>query len=674
MKKLVFFLLVSVQVGLAQKQGQALIDSLVKVLPKIQNDTLKARTYNRIVNEYLFINTEKALYYSKIGLTHAQKMRWQKGIGVFWGNIGQAYSDKGLHDSSTKYYQQAVGIYRQIGDKRNLASTLNNLGAAESNNKSNYVKATQYYLQALKEAEAIPDTFLIGLCHRNIGNVYAEQNNFAKALQYVRKSLQIAQQRNKNPDSSTNRELAWSLAGLANIYLQTKDFRQASVYLNQSLPLFETLGDAEGLASIYNDLATASDTNYPQKIIYAQKAVGLWEQTKPMSSDAIGGVGNLGMAYFDYVRYQKPKNKNALLPQAKKYFLLAINRSKQKGEVANEAFWVGALAELQAFEGDYRNAYLNFRHYQAAQDSLFSQESKNKIAEVESQREIEIRDKQIKINELELNNQKKQRVGLLIGLGLLAVIGGLLYWQSQTRKRTNTTLLHLNQELDEANKIKAKFFAILSHDLRSPVANLITFLNLQKQAPDLLPPDVVETNQNRITESAEVLLENMESMLLWSKSQMAHFKPQIKEIAVNELFAYIQHFFADNTGVNLHFKNPADLQVNTDEDYLKIIMQNLTSNALKALKNVPDGRICWEARQEKGKVVLAISDNAGGITEQQLSTLYTDTTAVSGKTGLGLHLIRDLAKAIACQISVSATPHIGTEFRLAFVTQPTEGQ
>jgi signal transduction histidine kinase len=128
------------------------------------------------------------------------------------------------------------------------------------------------------------------------------------------------------------------------------------------------------------------------------------------------------------------------------------------------------------------------------------------------------------------------RFGLIIGLALLAVIGGLLYWQNQTKKRTNTTLLHLNNELDEANKIKARFFAILSHDLRSPVANLINFLHLQKEEPDLLTPELAEMHQKRITESAENLLENMESMLLWSKGQMQHFKPQVKSIAVEDSF------------------------------------------------------------------------------------------------------------------------------------------
>ena len=115
----------------SQKQGQALIDSLVKSLPTIQNDTLKARTYKRIEEEYFFINTDKALQYSRLGLNIATKMRWKRGIGVFNAAIGRAYSDKGMYDSCQYFFQRALVVYREIDDKWNIASTLNNLGAAE---------------------------------------------------------------------------------------------------------------------------------------------------------------------------------------------------------------------------------------------------------------------------------------------------------------------------------------------------------------------------------------------------------------------------------------------------------------------------------------------------------------------------------------------------------------
>jgi signal transduction histidine kinase len=255
---------------------------------------------------------------------------------------------------------------------------------------------------------------------------------------------------------------------------------------------------------------------------------------------------------------------------------------------------------------------------------------------------------------------------LFIGLGLLVIIGGLLFWQNQTRKRTNITLLRLNSELDEANKIKAKFFAILSHDLRSPVANLISFLNLQKNAPDLLTPEIKERNQQKITTSAEGLLETMESMLLWSKGQMQNFKPQEKQIEVREVFEYLQKFFANTQNVSIIFENKNNLSVVTDEDYLKTIMQNLTNNAIKALKNTPNAQITWQARQEGEQIVLSIIDNGEGVSEQQLKTLYSDEAAIGSKTGLGLHLIRDLAKAIACKIAVKSTPNHGSEFQLIF--------
>jgi signal transduction histidine kinase len=324
------------------------------------------------------------------------------------------------------------------------------------------------------------------------------------------------------------------------------------------------------------------------------------------------------------------------------------------------------LAELQAFKGDYKNAYQNFRAYQEAQDSLYSQESKNKIASLESEREITIRDKQLEINKLALESQKKQRIALILGLGLLSIIGGLLFWQNQTRKKTNTTLLHLNSELDEANKIKAKFFAILSHDLRSPVANLINFLHLQKEAPELLTEEIKTRNQQIITESAEGLLENMESMLLWSKGQMENFKPQVKQIYISDIFEYLKRFFASTNSVKIIFENTANLRVSTDEDYLKTIMQNLTNNAIKALKTNSKGTIHWKAEQQNGQIILSITDNGSGISEQQISSLYDENAIIGSKSGLGLYLIRDLAKAIACKISVKSALGLGSEFQLIF--------
>lgn len=77
----------------------------------------------------------------------------------------------------------------------------------------------------------------------------------------------------------------------------------------------------------------------------------------------------------------------------------------------------------------------------------------------------------------------------------------------------------------------------------------------------------------------------------------------------------------------------------------------------------------FTGKQDKktSKIVLAITDNGSDILKQQLNALYSDETAIGSKTGLGLHLIRDLAKAIACKIDVKSAPNLGSEFQLIFV-------
>lgn len=77
-----------------------------------------------------------------------------------------------------------------------------------------------------------------------------------------------------------------------------------------------------------------------------------------------------------------------------------------------------------------------------------------------------------------------------MGLGLLFIIGCLLFYQSRNRRKINEKLQLLNTELDEANKAKTRFFSILNHDLRGPVANLVFFLQLQKEIQKCLTKKV----------------------------------------------------------------------------------------------------------------------------------------------------------------------------------------
>ena len=145
---------------------------------------------------------------------------------------------------------------------------------------------------------------------------------------------------------------------------------------------------------------------------------------------------------------------------------------------------------------------------------------------------------------------------------------------------------------------------------------------------------------------------------------MENFQPQPKTISIKSIFNDTQKHFESEKNIRITFENPNNIELSTDENYLKTIVRNLTGNAVKALENIENPRIIWKAWQEKNITFLSITDNGSGAALEQFKALYDDKEVVGIKTGLGLHLIRDLAKAIDCEIRVDSKINEGTTITL----------
>ena len=534
---------------------------------------------------------------------------------------------------------------------------------------SNYLNAMDCYQQSLALAQQINSDTLIANCYYHLSIIAFYQKDFYKDSTYSLKALEIYRRNNDKENEGL------LLKSIADNYLERGNLTEARKYYAEALPIILMSKDKRLEAAIYSNQAITFQSDYKRKIELGLIAKKIWDENPTENVLPLINIGNLGVAYLDIVRYNglKAIKPDTLIPAnpvedlkiAESYLRQAIQIALQKNDPENKSYFTGVLAELQAYKGDYKNAYENIRSYYDAQDSLYSQENKNKLAALESQRAIDFKNKEIENKELQIGNQKKNMWLLVSLIAFLAVIGILLYSQSLSRKKTNTTLLQLNTELDEANKIKAKFFGILSHDLRSPVANLVNFLQLQKRKPGIMNEQQIADRENKIAGSANALLETMEAMLLWSKGQMEHFKPTITAVPVSNLFSYLQKFFADTEHVDFIFFCEDNLVVQTDENYLKAIMQNLTANATKALQQTPKAQVIWKGWKEQNKIYLSVTDNGPGANEEQLKALYDERVSSGAKHGLGLHIIRDLAKAIGCSISLQPHSSKGASFILS---------
>jgi signal transduction histidine kinase len=410
-------------------------------------------------------------------------------------------------------------------------------------------------------------------------------------------------------------------------------------------------------------------------MLRAEKAL---MESNPNSTSMMINNANLGVNYLRLAKEGPVGARDSMLKKSRHYLLRARDMAESRKNPGVVSEILPSLVELEEFQGHFKQALQYSKRAQELSDSTYSQENKNEIASLEAKHTVALKDAELTVSQLKLSDERKTTIGLIAGLALLAGFGALLYLQSRSRKKANIALQQANRELgaanrnletanrelEEANQVKARFFGILSHDLRGPVAHLLHFLQVQKKAPHLLAGGQQETQRQQITDSAENLLNTMEGMLLWSKQQMQSFRPNPKNTAVDELFEYLQKFFGEPGAVNLLFQAAGDLSVFTDENYLRVIMQNLTSNAIKALKDRPNATIAWNAKKEGNNLILSIADNGPGIPLEHQEILYDESVADNARDGFGLHVVRDLAKAIRCRLDVRSEPGKGTTFSL----------
>ena len=671
----ILFLILIIQVlphaAVSQKQGQALIDSLINELPHISNDTVKVKYLNKIGLYYVDVNIDSAFKYANMGMSIAEKMKWTRGISAFHTCIGNIFTNKGLLDSSLNRHKLALACSMKIHDSANEAVAYNNLGAL-ANAKSDYVSAASYYEKALVIGEALKNDYNICDATVNLGLVYQYQHNYPKAFDYAKQALTAAWL------SQEPATYASPLFLNGNLFLDTGNLDSAFYYFNKALVAAKASGnkifEAASMDGISEYYANKGD-NY-KAIQLNLDAKKIWDSMDPNYEDAISNQGNLGKHYLQIAQspinlelarlYHIPSNKDSLLNQASTHLENAINRSRDKGNKTAQSVFENYLAEVNVLTGHFKEAFFHYKNYKEIQDSIFSQANKNKIASLESQRAIDLKNKEIENKELQLGNQRKNMWLLLSLIGFLFAVGIIFYRQSIIRKRTNAKLMQLNMELAEANKVKAKFFGIISHDLRKPIANLANFLQLQKLKPGLFSEQQVVEREQKIKTATDALLETMEATLLWSKGQMENFKPEITEFRLSKLYSYLQKFFTDTEEVSFRFIGDENIILKSDEHYLRTIMQNLTANAIKALQQNPAAAIEWKAWQNGEKVFLSIEDNGTGASMEQLKALYDESAGMGGGNGLGLHIIRDLAKAIHCSVEMDASYQNGTRFLLSF--------
>ncbi len=242
-------------------------------------------------------------------------------------------------------------------------------------------------------------------------------------------------------------------------------------------------------------------------------------------------------------------------------------------------------------------------------------------------------------------------------------------------RRRDLELVRARNAAEQANNAKSDFLANTSHEIRTPINNIVGFA-------EILAETVDDDKQKRCVElirtSADSLLGVINDILDLSKieAQKLEFTP-----SACDLGAYLQNILApfraqaqrQKVEMSILIDNLLPKQVLVDASRLGQVVMNLVNNALKF---TPSQGSIWvklnvleEIESEKVQVQFSVQDNGIGISPASQAKIFepfqqadSSITREYGGTGLGLSISQRIVSALGGKLEVSSALGAGSTF------------
>jgi signal transduction histidine kinase len=226
-----------------------------------------------------------------------------------------------------------------------------------------------------------------------------------------------------------------------------------------------------------------------------------------------------------------------------------------------------------------------------------------------------------------------------------------------------------NRQLDRINKDLDTFVYTASHDLRAPIANLsgLQQVLLRKLAGRTAPQEqeilgLMEQAVGRLSRTIDVLTQVVKVQKEQQPSEELSFREMLEEVR------YDLSALLESSRGQIDADLEAD-QVWFPRQYLRSIVYNLLTNALKYRSPHRDPLVKVATFREGDQVVLCVEDNGLGIAPAQIDKLFKMFkrlhTHVEG-TGIGLYMVKQMADNYGGRIEVESRLGEGTQFKVYF--------
>lgn len=226
------------------------------------------------------------------------------------------------------------------------------------------------------------------------------------------------------------------------------------------------------------------------------------------------------------------------------------------------------------------------------------------------------------------------------------------------------------EQIARLNQLKDQLIAIVSHDIRGPLA-------LQFQLIELLEDDLsrFQGDDREIIAQLGGQIRNTLGMttnlLEWFRSQREDMALRPGRLELNEAVEeciQMLHTQSEAKGIAVTHSVDESMEVYADREALGLILRNLLSNAIKFTK--PGGFVHIDAEQDMEAVAISVRDNGSGMSEELIRQLFEDVqlhslegTEGEKGSGLGLLVTRQFIMRSGGKLSVESKPGEGSVFQ-----------
>ena len=257
------------------------LDSLLYQLEIARNDSVRHGLLIEISRIYTRSDLSRAIRYAEEAISLAEKAGSNKLIanGIF--NAAIVYFSIGIYDTAIKYYFDFMELNRALGNDREMAFALANIGAVRLQMKQ-FDKAEENFLEALKilnnlmeksdHEKLFPE---IVSFYNNLGIIKKEKGMIEEALDYYTRGIAIAKQLSGASDNLAN-----LYNNLGKILTEQGKYTEAFDALSRSLEIRERNNDKAGISASYRNIGSyyLSVGDYDLSRLNAYKALRFAEE------------------------------------------------------------------------------------------------------------------------------------------------------------------------------------------------------------------------------------------------------------------------------------------------------------------------------------------------------------------------------------------------------------